>query len=168
MGVLNFEVETRHLQKITAALKRRDLLPVTDEEEWEIHGPHDQMNYQVYVGYAVSKDDPNDCPLVAIYPRAIYEIEERSDWGRVLPEKKISTIFSEGGYIPQFPDESGWNVKDYTYAPYFYEHITPEVVNELVIATAERLYKVVTIRFYDHPHSRHLLCERFGPYKVSA
>lgn len=59
------------------------------EEDWELHGLHEGMNYKVYVGYAVSKDDPSDCPLVVIYPRGVYEIEDTSGWGRPLPENKI-------------------------------------------------------------------------------
>ncbi len=92
MGVLNFETEAYHRRKIATALQRRGMTPDL-EEDWEIHGPHHpELPYQVYVGYAISKDDPSDCPLVAIYPRAVYEIEDRSDWGKVTSENKIPIV----------------------------------------------------------------------------
>ncbi len=95
MGTLQLEKETYHRRKITSALQRRGMIANT-EENWEIHGPHSpELPYQVYVGYAISKDDQSDCPLVAIYPRAVYEIEDRSDWGRVIPENKILVVGKE-------------------------------------------------------------------------
>lgn len=92
MGVLNLKTEVYHQQKIADALQHRGFVPDL-EEEWEIHGPHHpELPYQVYVGYAVFKDDPSDCPLVVIYPRGVYEIEDRADWGKTLPEKRITRI----------------------------------------------------------------------------
>ncbi len=88
MGVLNLHSEAYHHQKITAALRRRGMKPDT-EEDWEVHGPHESFNYQVYVGYAISQDDPEESALVAIYPRAVYEIEDRSDWYKPTSEQKI-------------------------------------------------------------------------------
>ena len=89
MGVLNLRKETYHQQRITSALRRRGMLPDM-KEEWEIHGPHHpELPYQLYVGYAISQEDPSDCPLVAIYPKAVYEIEDRTNWGRVTPERRI-------------------------------------------------------------------------------
>lgn len=78
MGILHFQTETYHRQKITSALARRGMTPDTGDE-WEVHGPHESFNYQVYVGYAIVKTDPADTPLVAIYPRGVYEIDDRSD-----------------------------------------------------------------------------------------
>jgi hypothetical protein len=88
MGTLHWEKESYHRQKITGALQRRGMIPDT-KEDWEIHGPHESFNYQVYVGYAISKNDPSDSALVAIYPRGVYEVEDRSDWYKRLPEKRI-------------------------------------------------------------------------------
>ena len=89
MGYLDFEKEPYHRRRITAALRRRGMKPDL-EEDWEIHGPHHpELPYQVYVGYAQAKDDPTDCPCVAIYPRGVYEIESPSDWGRVEQGNKI-------------------------------------------------------------------------------
>ncbi len=53
---------------------------------------------------------------------------------------------------PQFPDGSGWDLEDEQH-PYFYEHITPQEVEALESAEAERLYKIVHIIPYpDQPH----------------
>ncbi len=83
MGTLKIMKEEYHRNTIVNALDKRNMEP-DQTEEWEIHGPHyPEMPYQVYGGYAVSRDDEADTPLVAIYPRAIYEIEDRADWGRV-------------------------------------------------------------------------------------
>lgn len=90
MGVLNFKKESYHLQKITDALQKRGMIPDL-EEDWEIHGPHGpEMNFQVYVGYAIVKDDPTDCPCVSISPKGVYEIDDPSDWGKIDPEKRIT------------------------------------------------------------------------------
>lgn len=92
MGVLNFEEQPHHRRKITDALRHRGLMPDL-VEEWEVHGPHAGMNFQVYVGYAVSKDDPLDCFCVAISlhgtGRGVYEIDDPTRWGERSPDKKI-------------------------------------------------------------------------------
>ncbi len=89
MGMLNLKKEPFHLQKITNALQRRGMIPDV-KEGWEVHGPHHpELPYHVYVGIAISKNDASDCPLVAIYPHAVYEIEDTSDWGRVQPDRRI-------------------------------------------------------------------------------
>ncbi len=95
MGVLNLHSEAYHHQKITAALRRRGMKPDT-EEDWEVHEPHESFSYQVYVGYAISKDDPEDGCLVAISlhgpNRGVYEIDDRSDWYRSESERKIEPV----------------------------------------------------------------------------
>src|SRR5947207_1667382 len=98
MGLLNFETEVAHRQKITTALRRRGLVPDL-EEEWEIHGPHAGMNFQVYVGYVISQDDPSEsfCVAVSLHgaQRGVYEIDDPSYWHEALPEKKIPVISSK-------------------------------------------------------------------------
>ncbi len=92
MGNLNFKKEPYHLQQIEGYLRRRGLKPDL-KEVWEIHGPHKGMNYQVYVGYAISVTDPSDTPIVAIYPwqRRVYEIEDTSNWASdAIPENIIT------------------------------------------------------------------------------
>ena len=62
MGFLDFEDEydRRHLKRIKSALIRRGLQPDL-EGDWEIHGPHQGMNYQVQIGWAFDKEnDPTN------------------------------------------------------------------------------------------------------------
>jgi len=67
-------------------LGRRGLKPDLDSG-WEVYGPHRDMNYQMYVGYAY--DETGEYFCVAIYPRAVYEIDDPSDWWKVKPEDRI-------------------------------------------------------------------------------
>lgn len=87
MGYLDIDNEPYHRRRITTALKRRNLEPSWGED-WIIHGPHHpELPYQVYIGYAqVSRDEEI---MVAIYPRAVYEIEDETRWGEVQPEQRI-------------------------------------------------------------------------------
>lgn len=106
MGILDFKSQKHHLARIRRILSRRGLAPNL-REEWEIHGPHQDMNYQVYIGYAVPRDEKEICrypgcnlswkkckhhvnfDCVAIYPWATYRIEESCDWYKVTPEDRI-------------------------------------------------------------------------------
>ncbi len=107
MGVLNLKKEKHHLKRIQEALNRRGL-KIDRGEDWEIHGPHQDMNYYVYVGYGYVDADPNakcichskntqfrNCEAhrrhycVAIYPKAVYEVEEPSCWWHTESENRI-------------------------------------------------------------------------------
>ncbi len=92
MGVLNID-EKRHFTSIKRRLRRRGLHPILDtdgrgETEWEVHGPHEGMNYQVYIG-PVFENDENDYFYVVMYPRFVYEGD---DWHQVEPEEKIPVL----------------------------------------------------------------------------
>jgi len=66
--------------------------------DWEIHGPHLEVPI-VYVGYAlydkwrpnlnISEKNRLEGTYVAIYPKAVYEVEEPEDWYKVSPEQRI-------------------------------------------------------------------------------
>lgn len=107
MGFLDLKYEKNHLQRIQKALAKRGL-KIDKADDWEVHGPHEKMNYQVYVGYAYSGGDlkarctcPNSniqnirckrhkrCYCVAIYPRSVYEIEDTSDWWKTNQANRI-------------------------------------------------------------------------------
>jgi len=76
-----------------------------EADEWEIHGPHPDMNYVVYVGRAYESLDVGiECSCrksiatcvkhkegfyVAVYPKAVYAIDESADWWRQKPEDRI-------------------------------------------------------------------------------
>jgi len=106
MGVLYPEEEKEIFRSIKRSLKRRGLKLNLETEEWEVHGPHQDMNYKVYLGYVDFVPKRSDkcicrpgiqytyCPVhggccVAIYPRAVYEIEEMSKWWDIKPENRI-------------------------------------------------------------------------------
>jgi len=109
MGYLDFDYDKRSLSLISKVLSRRGLAPDLDES-WEIHGPHQGMDYQVYVGYAVPKDKKQKCKssecnllwskckkhinfhCVVIYPKAVYEIDEPSDWMNARTEDRIPVV----------------------------------------------------------------------------
>ena len=88
MGTLDFgdERDRQYLRSIRRRLLRRGLKPVLDEE-WEVHGPHPGMPYMVFIGYAEDKKGYWHC--VAIYPRAVYEIDDPKDWWKVEAEDRI-------------------------------------------------------------------------------
>lgn len=111
MGTLDFSTDTEILNSIKQRLRRRGLKPDLDGE-WEVHGPHQDMDYQVYIGFAEFIPDKDDvcicpkgspltnCPIhgfvcVAIYPWAVYEIEEPEKWWDVGPEDQIPIIEKE-------------------------------------------------------------------------
>lgn len=110
MGFLTFEDrdEKRILSNIKRRLKRRRLKPDLDSE-WEVHGPHNGMNYQVFIGccsFIPKEGDKCICPegsqltycpihgfqWVAIYPWAIYGIDDSRDWWKVTAEDRIPVI----------------------------------------------------------------------------
>ncbi len=91
MGILNWKTEEYHREKITKALKVRGLIP--DSTTWEVHGPHEGMNYQVYVGYATDKDNPNDTYCLVFWPgRGVWEIDDPSDWWKKGEKTRRITI----------------------------------------------------------------------------
>ncbi|PLX27156.1 hypothetical protein C0583_04620 [Candidatus Parcubacteria bacterium] len=92
---LNEEGNEYHFHKIRKKLPELNLSPCLDET-WKIHGPHEEMDYQVYVGYVEPLDSNKKCKLckkvwsecelhnnykiVAVYPDKVYEISDVSRW----------------------------------------------------------------------------------------
>jgi hypothetical protein len=104
MGKINKD----HEKVIRKALSRRGLKPDLTYE-WEVHGPHTGMNWPVYVGCAYTEAEEGEkcnCPglrlvnckahirrfYVAIYPRAVYELDEASDWYKADPENRLFVV----------------------------------------------------------------------------
>jgi hypothetical protein len=58
MGYVDLDDEPEHGKYVRRQLKRRGLVPSGDT--WEIHGPHQNMNYQVYVGEASRISKPEE------------------------------------------------------------------------------------------------------------
>jgi hypothetical protein len=90
MGVINWKKETYHREKITQTLKRRGLRPDLSNP-WEVHGPHEGMNFQMYAGYAINTNDPNDTYCVTIWPgHGVYEIDDPSEWNKTEPGRRLT------------------------------------------------------------------------------
>jgi hypothetical protein len=90
MGILNLKQEPYHNEKIATMLRRRGLAPITSEI-WEVHGPHGDMPYQVYVGYLASKDDADETYCVVVWPgRGVYEIDQPSEWGNIRNHRRFT------------------------------------------------------------------------------
>lgn len=108
MGYLTVddEREKHHFQRIRRLLRRRNLKPDL-EDTWEVHGPHPNMNFQVYVGSAYRDPEPDaQCVCkgsgrllrcaahreemyVVIYPWATFRIDDESSWHDPDPEERI-------------------------------------------------------------------------------
>lgn len=86
MGFLNFRKEKVHLKRIQAALKRRGLT-MKQADDWEVHGPHHDMNYQVFIGPAYRRGKW-DC-IAVVYPWAVYGVSQHSEWSQVSPADRI-------------------------------------------------------------------------------
>jgi hypothetical protein len=110
MGTLDFENDKRILNKIKSVLKRRALV-MDPEDEWEIHGPHQDMDYQVLVGPVYEKLNhtiPCNCTqgyhkcqkhrdrlYVVIYPRGVYYINDPDDWWKKNQKDRVSVVDSQ-------------------------------------------------------------------------
>ncbi|MFB3764847.1 MAG: hypothetical protein ACE14P_06310 [Methanotrichaceae archaeon] len=87
MGFIDLENDGKqYLARVKAALSRRGLKPDLSEE-WTIHGPHQNMDYPVLIGWA--HDGKDNWHLVAVYPRAVYEIEDESNWWDVGSKNRL-------------------------------------------------------------------------------
>jgi hypothetical protein len=86
MGYLDLKEEKEILKFITGMLKRRGFKPDL-ESEWEVHGEHKGMDYQVYIGYAI--DSKGEELLVVIYPKSVYWLDDYSDWWKCEPDHKV-------------------------------------------------------------------------------
>jgi hypothetical protein len=89
MGFVDFKSEPEHLEYLRKRLASYGLKP-DKNWEWEIHGPHQDMDYQVYIGYAKDARGIEHC--VAVYPRSIYEVDDPSDWYKGFSENRLSRI----------------------------------------------------------------------------
>ena len=107
MGYLDFDDEKENLITIRLALNRRNLF-MDKDDQWDVPGPHPEMDYQVFIGRAYEQPPAvytictckttgyDSCKkhqngiYVAIYPRAVYEIQSIEDWDKVRPDEKIA------------------------------------------------------------------------------
>ena len=63
--------------------------PVEDEE-WELHGPHEHMNYRVLVGFAFDPEhEARPAMCVVLYPWGVYQIEDEAHWHNTDAAQRI-------------------------------------------------------------------------------
>jgi hypothetical protein len=86
VGYIDFQSEPDHTRRIRRALESRGL-QFDPAEEWEIHGPHQDMNYEVYVGTA---REGKMLRTVAIWPKAVYAVGDTSRWWDISPENRLA------------------------------------------------------------------------------
>ena len=86
MGYLDLKEEKEILKFITGMLKRRGFEPDL-KNEWEIHGEHKNMDFRVYIGYAI--DSKSEETLVVIYPKSVYWLDSSSDWWKCEPDHRV-------------------------------------------------------------------------------
>jgi len=92
MGFLNLEHEPKHRHDIQKALEKRGLRFDADDD-WEIHGTHPGMDYQVYVGTAyIDGQNGSQEIWVAIYPHAVYEIDDSDRWQKIYAVRRIVLV----------------------------------------------------------------------------
>jgi len=92
------ESKKEMFEYIKNRLDRRGLR-IAYREEWEVHGPHRSMDYQVFVGFvrykrgvarrqAVIDKRPFE---VAVYPKRVYVID-LNEWSRVDSGDSIEVL----------------------------------------------------------------------------
>jgi hypothetical protein len=92
MTILNIETDQDCVYYIKRRLKFRDMAPVFFED-WEVHGPHPGVDSQVFVGPAKCHHLAESFVYVAIYPGAVYEIDDRDKWSN--PKKEDSILMGK-------------------------------------------------------------------------
>ena len=85
------ERDLEHVKRVERALKRRGMVPV-NMEYWEVHGPHQDMEYYMYVGEARRTGSRRGVIYVSIYPWATYEVPSASQWWDIDPSSRIPVL----------------------------------------------------------------------------
>lgn len=88
MGLIDLKEEKEILKFITGMLKRRGLEPDL-KKLVKVHGPHPDMDYQVYIVIANDLKTGESGARVAIYPKSVYWLEDYFHWWKCEPEDKI-------------------------------------------------------------------------------
>lgn len=89
---INFQLgENKELKdRLNNRLKKYGLriMPTADNE---MHGPHLQMNYVVYVLFVKEIEHPKNQYWISVFPRMVYQINNSCDWWKTDPDMKLHT-----------------------------------------------------------------------------
>jgi hypothetical protein len=88
MAILDTNTDKECIQYIRRRLKYREMMP-DFSKDWEAHGPHPDIGSEVLVGPAKCKKLSESFVYVAIYPGAVYAIDDRDKWLDPKKEDKI-------------------------------------------------------------------------------
>lgn len=88
MGIIDFNQQPYFKTDIEKTLANRGMT-IDPRWEWEVHGPHPDFKYQVYVGFANARWQRGTL-CVAIYPNKVYEIDSPCAWNKINSEKEIN------------------------------------------------------------------------------
>jgi hypothetical protein len=104
LGFVDLDEEPEHGNYVRHQLKRRGLQPSWDT--WEIHGPHENMNYQLYVGVAsrISKPEEEFSEVaIFIHTNRLILIPDGKSWadkGQLVPIRGHEEVLdSWNGFI---------------------------------------------------------------------
>jgi len=106
---INFQLgENKELKnRLNTRLKEYGLRIMPTAEN-EMHGPHPQMEYLVYVLFIKEIDHPKNQYWVAVYPRAIYQIEDSCSWYKADPDSRLSKEGRRNTLTEKLKTKRGW------------------------------------------------------------
>lgn len=95
MGRINLKDEPEIRRTIKRRLLQRGLiLDPEGMDDWEVHGPHESMDYQVFIGLAYERQEgPDNSSYIALYLNAVYWIDNPCDWWKVRPNRRVYLQF---------------------------------------------------------------------------
>jgi hypothetical protein len=93
MGIVDLYNDKYSLEFIEQKLNKVGMT-IDDSEEWEVHGPHEDMNYQVYVGPAnfdkvIWGNTKFDGLYVAVCDKGVFDVEDMNNWNLRTEDNKV-------------------------------------------------------------------------------
>lgn len=92
--------ENRELKESLARRLRKYGLVLMPSYEAESHGEHPNMNYVVWIVYAKEKKNPKNNGYVVMFPKAVYWLEDPTEWNRPSENSRIFRLNSQTSHSP--------------------------------------------------------------------